>query len=122
MLRLLQLLSRMLLIQVALQQARQLLVGHRRRHRPPQRRLRMTIDGAVWAVVEVVEVPEALPQGAEAADGGQGGGRGGRRGRRGRQPGGGRQPALWVVELIARDPRGRGRRQGLVDVEGPEKE
>ena len=80
----------------------------------------MTIDGVVRVlVVKVVKVPEALPQGAEAADGRQGSRR------RPRQPGRrhGRQPVLGGSgggELIARDPRGRGGRQGLVDVEGPE--
>ena len=65
------LLSRMLLVQIALQQTGQFLVRDRRRHRPSQRRLRVSIDGAVVAVlvVVVVEVPEALPQGTEAADG-----------------------------------------------------
>ena len=115
------LLSRMLLVEVALQQTRQLLVRHRRRHRSPQRRLRMTIDGVVRVlVVKVVKVPEALPQGAEAADGRQGSRR-----RRPRQPGRrhGSQPVLGGGgggEVIARDPRRRGGRQGLVDVEGPE--
>ena len=115
------LLSRMLLVEVALQQTRQFLVGHRRRHRPPERRLRMPIDGVVVVVIVVVKVPEALPQGAEAADGRQGSRR------RPRQPGRrhGRQPVLGGGgggELIARDPRGRGGRQCLVDVEGPETE
>ena len=115
------LLSRMLLVQIALQQTGQFLVRDRRRHRPSQRRLRVSIDGAVVAVlvVVVVEVPEALPQGTEAADGRQGGSRRWRR-----QPGDGhgRRPVLGGGgELIARDSRGRGGRQGLVDVEGPEK-
>ena len=116
------LLSRMLLVQIALQQTGQFLVRDRRRHRPSQRRLRVSIDGAVVAalVVVVVEVPEALPQGTEAADGRQGGSSRRRR----RQPGDGhgRRPVLGGGgELIARDSRGRGGRQGLVDVEGPAK-
>ena len=114
------LLSRMLLVQVALQQIGQFLVRNRGRHRPSQRRLRVPIDGVVVAVlvVVVVEVPEALPQGTEAADGRQGGSRWWRR-----QPGDGhgRRPVLGGGELITRDSRGRGGRQGLVDVEGPEK-
>ena len=81
----------------------------------------MSIDGAVVAVlvVVVVEVPEALPQGTEAAYGRQGGSR---RWRRQSGDGHGRRPVLGGGgELIARDSRGRGGRQGLVDVEGPEK-
>ena len=114
MMMMLRLLSRMLLVEVVLQQTRQLLIRHCRRHRPPQRRLRMVIVEVmlvvVWVIV-VVKVPEVLPQGAEAVDG--------RQGRR-RQPGGGegRQPVL----SIARDSRGRGGCEGLVDVEGPETE
>ena len=116
------LLSRMLLVQITLQQTGQFLVRDRRRHRPSQRRLRVSVDGAVVAVlvVVVVEVPEALPQRTEAADGRQGGSS--RRWRRQPGDGHGRRPVLGGGgELIARDSRGRGGRQGLVDVEGPEK-
>ena len=109
---------RVLLVQVALQQARQLLVRHGRRHRPPRRlrQVRLVVEVlrllGVVLVVEVVKVPEVLLQGAEAADG--------RQGRPG-LGGVGRHPVRGG-DLIARDPRGRGRRQGLVDVEGPARE
>ena len=113
-------LPRVLLVQVTLQQARQFLIRHGRRHCPPRRRRKMRLVLlvrevlllAVVLVVEVVKVPEVLPQGAEAADG--------RQGRPGL--GGAARHPVRGGDLIARDPRGRGRRQGLVDVEGPGRE